>query len=428
METNQQLGGPHGQPGAHYPASGREQPVAGTIDPGRPRFLKYGLAAASFVTVAAVVAFAAGGSETPGGAHAMPPAPQVNVARVLSRQVTRWDDFTGHVEAVHSVELRPRVTGYVERVAFQEGQMVQKGDLLFVIDARSYRADHERATAELARAESEAALARSQDARTQALVEAQAASREEADARHAAVSQSLAAVRAAQAAGARARLDRAFTEVRSPIDGRAGRAMLTAGNLAQADATVLTTVVSVDPVYVSFEGDEQAYLDERPAVGNPVRIGLADEPCYPHAGTLDFLDNQVDPRTGTIRARAVVANPDHTLTPGLFARVQMAGRGGESALLIDEKAVLTDQDRKYVYVLGPGNVAVRKDIELGRRVDGLRVVSAGFAPDDTVIVQGVQKVFFAGMPVAPTVVAMGTAASGQRMAPSAGAGAGAGVN
>lgn len=436
METNQRLG--VSGPGAtgDYPDHGRDRPIYGTIERARRHLLRYGFGASALVAAAAVISLAAGGSEAPGRLPASPPAPQVSVAQVISRQVTPWDEFTGHVEAVQSVDLRPRVTGYVERVAFQEGQMVRRGDLLFVIDARSYRAEHERAAAELARAQSEAALARSQDARTQALVAAKAASREEADARHAALAQSLAAVRAAQAAATRARLDLGFTEVRSPIDGRAGRALLTVGNLAQADATVLTTVVSVDPVHVYFEGDEQAYLryldtadsGQRAAVGSPVRIGLADETGYPHAGTLDFIDNQVDPRTGTIRARAVVANPDHTLTPGLFARVQMAGGGAESALLVDEKSVLTDQDRKYVYVLGPHNVAVRKDIELGRRVDGLRIVRAGLAPGDIVIVQGVQKVFFAGMPVAPTVVAMGASPSGQRVATSAGVGAGAGVN
>ncbi|MGE0580608.1 MAG: efflux RND transporter periplasmic adaptor subunit [Steroidobacteraceae bacterium] len=382
---------------------------------------------------ALLVAWVATGATGPDGAgvgSAAPPPPEVSVAKVVERRVKQWDDFTGHVAAVESVELRPRVSGYVERVAFDEGREVRKGDLLFVIDPRSYRAEYERATAELARARSEADLARSQDERTQALLEAKAASREESDTRHAAVAQTVAAVRAAEAAVARARLDLEFTEVRSPITGRAGRALVTAGNLAQADATLLTTIVSVDPMYVYFEGDEQVYLrylelakqGARPASGNPVRVGLANEAGFPHAGVLDFLDNRIDPRTGTIRARAVVPNPDHTLTPGLFARVQMEGSAEFAALLIDDKAVLTDQDRKYVYVLGPGNTAVRKDVVLGRSADGLRIVTSGLAAGDQVIVNGVQKVFFAGMPVAPQPVAMGARLSVAKQAVAGAAG------
>ena len=355
----------------------------------------------------------------------MPPPPEVSVAQVVSRDVRQWDEFTGRVTAVETVELRPRVSGYVERVAYEEGQEVRKGDLLFLIDQRSYRAAFDRARAELERARSEAKLAASELARAQTLVDARAISGEEFDARKAAATQGNAAVRAAEAALDRARLDLEFTEVRAPIDGRAGRAVVTVGNLAQADTTLLTTLVSLDPVHVYFEADEQTYLGynelarrgERGESRNPVRIGLANETGYPHSGTLDFTDNQVDPRTGTIRARAVVPNPDRVFTPGLFARVQLEGSGVFHALLIDDKAVLTDQDRKYVYVLGPGNTAVRRDIELGRMVGGLRVVSAGLEPADQVIVHGVQKVFVAGMPVTPQVIAMGDPpGTGQKVA------------
>jgi multidrug efflux system membrane fusion protein len=345
----------------------------------------------------------------------MPPPPEVSVAQVVSRDVREWDEFTGRVTAVETVELRPRVSGYVERVAYEEGQEIRKGDLLFLIDQRSYRAAFDRARAELERARSESALAASELTRAQTLIDGRAISREEFDARQAAATQASAAVRGAEATLDRARLDLEFTEVRAPIDGRAGRALVTVGNLAQADSTLLTTLVSLDPVHVYFEADEQTYLrykelarrGERGESRNPVRIGLANETGYPHAGTLDFTDNQVDPRTGTIRARAVVPNPDRVFTPGLFARVQLEGSGVFHALLIDDKAVLTDQDRKYVYVLGPGNTAVRRDIELGGMADGLRVVSAGLAPSDRVIVHGVQKVFVAGMPVAPQPITMG---------------------
>jgi len=350
------------------------------------------------------------------GADAMP-APEVSVARVLEREVRQWDDFTGRVVAVETVELRPRVSGYVQRVAFEEGQLVRKGDLLFEIDPRPYRAALARAEAELVRARSEARLAAAQHERAQALVEARAISREEFETRNAANAQGHAAVRAAEAAVAAARLDLQFTQVRAPIDGRAGRALVTVGNLAQADATVLTTVVSQDPVHVYFEADEQTWLrysrdagSGRDGDGRVVRVGLAGEDGLPHAGTLDFIDNQVDPATGTIRARAVLRNPDGLFTPGLFARVQLAGAQQTRALLVDDKAVLTDQDRKYVWVLGEDDTAQRRDVELGRVIeDGLRVVRAGLSPEDRVIVSGVQRVFMPGMPVAPTEVAMAPA-------------------
>lgn len=359
--------------------------------------------------------------------HGMPPPPEVSVAQVLQRDVTQWNEVTGRVAAVETVELRPRVSGYIERVAYREGDEVRKGQLLFVIDPRPYRAALAQAEANLERARSEARLARSQDARAQALVDAKAISREEFDTRKAATAQGDATVRAAEAAVASARLDLQFTEVRSPIDGRAGRAMVTTGNLAQADGTLLTTVVSLDPVHVYFETDEQAFLRDGAAAQSRVRVGLADESGYPHEGIVDFVDNQIDPATGTIRARAVLPNPDRRFTPGLFARVQLEGGARAQALLIDDKAVLTDQDRKYVYVLGKGNQAMRKDVVLGRSVPGsspgqaLRVVESGLTAQDTVIVNGVQKVFFPGMPVVPKKVAMEASAStGDRAVATAG--------
>jgi multidrug efflux system membrane fusion protein len=382
----------------------------------RKVYTRFG-AGVAILAVATGIVFAFGGDAdgSKASGEGMPPPPEVSVAQVVSRDVRQWDEFTGRVTAVETVELRPRVSGYVERVAYEEGQEVRKGDLLFLVDQRTYRAAYDRARAELERARSESKLAASEFVRAQTLVDARAISGEEFDTRKAATSQSNATVRAAEAALDRARLDLEFTEVRAPIDGRAGRALVTVGNLAQADSTLLTTLVSLDPVHVYFEADEQTYLGynelarrgERGESRNPVRIGLANETGYPHAGTLDFTDNQVDPRTGTIRARAVVPNADRVFTPGLFARVQLEGSGVFHAMLIDDKAVLTDQDRKYVYVLGQGNTAVRKDIELGRMVDGLRVVTSGLERADKVIVHGVQKVFVAGMPVTPHAIAMG---------------------
>ncbi|MBL8261593.1 MAG: efflux RND transporter periplasmic adaptor subunit [Xanthomonadaceae bacterium] len=367
------------------------------------------LAALLLSAAIAIVVSACSSEAAP--ADAAPPAPEVSVAQVLQRDVTQWNDVTGRFSAVETVELRPRVSGYIERVAYREGDEVRKGQLLFVIDQRPYRAALAQAEANLERARSEARLARSQDARAQALIDAKAISREEFDTRKAATAQGDAGVRAAEAAVASARLDLQFTEVRSPIDGRAGRALVTTGNLAQADGTLLTTVVSLDPVHVYFESDEQAFLRDGTASSSRVRVGLADETGYPHEGIVDFVDNQVDPATGTIRARAVLKNTDRRFTPGLFARVQLEGGARAQALLIDDKAVLTDQDRKYVYVLGKGNQAVRKDVVLGRSVDGLRVVESGLAAQDTVIVNGVQKVFFPGMPVVPKKVAMDASTS-----------------
>ena len=284
------------------------------------------------VAVTLSVAIAGCGSQASTGAG-MPPPPEVSVANVLSKQVRQWDDFTGRVAAVESVELRPRVSGYVQRVAYEEGQEVNKGDLLFVIDPRPYRATLDRAQADLERARSEARLAKAQDVRAQTLIEAQAISREEFETRKAATSGSNAAVRAAEAAVAAAQLDLQFTQVRSPISGRAGRAVVTEGNLAQADATLLTTVVSQDPVFVYFESDEQSFLrynemarkGERNDTRNAVRVGLANETGYPHQGTVDFVDNQVDARTGTIRARAVLKQSRSPVHAGPV-RPRAAGR------------------------------------------------------------------------------------------------------
>ena len=366
------------------------------------------------LVAALALAILAGCSSQAAPGEGAPPPPQVSVAPVVSEQVRQWDDFTGRVQAVQSVELRPRVSGYVERVAFTEGQDVRMGDLLFVIDPRPYRAALAQAQAQLERARSEALLANAQNVRAQALVDARAISREEFETRNAATAQGNAAVRAAEAAVAAARLNLQFTEVRAPIDGRAGRALVTIGNLAQADGTLLTTVVSQDPVHVHFEADERTWLrytalartGERGTTQNAVRVALAGDTGYPHTGTVDFIDNHVDPATGTIRARAVLRNPDGMFTPGLFARVQLEGSGQFQAILVDDKAVLTDQDRKYVYVLDEADTAQRRDVVLGPMIDGLRVIERGLAADDKVIVNGLQKVFMPGMPVSPETVAM----------------------
>jgi multidrug efflux system membrane fusion protein len=350
--------------------------------------------------------------------HDVQPA-EVDVAPVLVKPIRYWDEFNGRISAVGSVEIRPRVTGYVERIAYKEGDEVRQGDLLFAIDPRPYQAALNSATARLQRARATALLAKGRDQRAQTLVRTNAVSQEEADTRHANYVQSEADVLDAEAAVAIAKLNLEFTEVRAPIDGRASRAMLTVGNLAVADQTMLTTMVSEDPVYVYFDPDEHSFLGygaqvhQREANSSPlmVRVGLANEEGFPHAGTVDFLDNQLDPTTGTIRLRAVLRNTDRLFTPGLYARVQISGDTEAKVVLIDDKAVLTDQDRKYVYVLGPGNTAQRKDIKLGRTSDGLRVVESGLASGDKIIIGGLQRIYASGAPVKPSEVAMIAAAN-----------------
>ena len=352
-----------------------------------------------------------------GGEPQQFPPPEVSVGQVVERSVTEWDDYTGRVVAVDSVEIRPRVAGHLRGWHFREGGLVGKGDLLFTIDDREYRAALEAARADVARAEAEVRLAGQELRRAEELIARKLVAERDLDTARARLQQGEANLLAALARQQQAELDLSFTRITSPIDGRAGEALVKPGNLVAPGEPVLTTVVSVDPVHVVFEGDERAYLRYqqlareglRPSSRdnpNPVLVGLADEEGFPHRGEMDFVDNVLDPDTGTIRGRAVLPNHDGTLTPGLFVRVRLLGTSDKDALLIHEQAVLTDQDRRYVYVLGEGNVAVRKDVTLGARVEGLRVVTSGLSPGDRVIVNGVRKIFFPGQPVSPREVPM----------------------
>ncbi|MDK8462649.1 efflux RND transporter periplasmic adaptor subunit [Marinobacter sp. SS13-12] len=343
-------------------------------------------------------------------AMAMPPPPEVDVAEVIVEPVTLWESFTGRVASPETVDLRPRVSGYIDEVAFEEGELVQAGDLLFQIDPRPYRAREQAARAELALANSQLALARSEAGRAKTLLESRAISREEYDQRNAALMSARARVQAAQAALDAAELDLQYTRVTAPVSGRAGRALVTRGNLANADQSLLTTVVSVDPVHVYFEADEKAAFSSQqlPATGQPrsVRIALGDDDDQQYQGKLDFVDNHLNPGTGTLQYRAVLNNPDGLIKPGQFARVEMPVARVDRALLVNRKAVLTDQDRRYVYVVDENNLVAPRHVTTGRQVDDLLVIRDGLKSGDLVIINGVQKVFGAGMEVKPQLVAM----------------------
>jgi RND family efflux transporter MFP subunit len=349
---------------------------------------------------------------------AAPPLPAVTVAPVEQREIADWDEFTGRLQAVDAVEIRPRVSGYIKRVTFGEGKEVSKGEVLFEIDPRPYQADLAGAEAELERARSAAALARSDVVRASKLVDVQAISREEYDSRTSAEAQGGATVRAAEAAVKTAKLNLDWTLVRSPIAGRVSNAMVTPGNLVQSgppEATLLTTVVSMDPMYLYFDSDEQTYLryaSQTKSSGHnwrearlAVYLGLANEEGFPHEGRLDFVDNQVDPNTGTIRTRAVFSNRSRALTPGLFARVKLIRNQKANALLVRDAAIGTDQDRRFVLVLGPGDTLAYRPIVPGRLADGLRIVNSGLQRGDKVVVNGLMRVR-PGIKVAATETTM----------------------
>ena len=339
------------------------------------------------------------------------PAPSVEVARVTQQAVKTWDSFNGRVSATDTVSILPRVGGYITRVAYREGSEVKKGDLLFVIDRRPYRTALDSARAQLERARASLALASQQDLRAQQLLKSSAVSKEEAEQKRAARDQSLADVHTAESAVAAATLNLEFTEVRSPINGRTGRAQLTLGNLAVADQSELTSVVSQNPVYVYFDPDEHSYLNYlktlKTVSGTSVRIGLANDETLPYVGELNFLDNQVNATTGTVRARATVDNSERLLTPGLYAKVQLSVGDPAPAILVPDRAILTDQDKHYVYVLSADNTAQKRYIETGQLIDKQRVITSGLERNNTIIVSGLHALHADGTAVTPQVAAPG---------------------
>lgn len=344
--------------------------------------------------VAAVFTVALSACGRANSTAAPPQAPEVTVAEVLTRPMRDWDEFTGRLEAVDNVELHPRVSGYVERVDFKEGARVHKGDLLFEIDARPFRAEVARLQAQTQRASAALKLAEANRARAERLFSENAISREEADQMQTDAATSAADLAASQAGLQAAQLNLEFTEVRAPIDGRVSRALITAGNLV-TPASLLTTVVSDTPVYAYFDADESTYLRYAQlgrGHAQQVYMGLVDETGYPHEGQLDFVDNQIDPHTGTIRGRAVFDNTSGKLTPGLFARIKLIGPETHDTVLIEERAIATDLGRKYALVLKQDNTVEYRAITLGRQIDDLRVVSSGLSSGESIVVNGLQRV------------------------------------
>jgi RND family efflux transporter MFP subunit len=339
-------------------------------------------------------------------ASAPPPPPKVTVSQPITREVVEWDEFTGRLEAVESVDIRARVSGYLQSVHFTDGAVVKKGGLLFVIDPRPYQAELNRSKAALEQAIAQYERAQKDLARVRQLVKWRAVSQEEVDTRAAEQRQAEEAVKAARAAVEAEQLNVEFTQVKAPISGRISREFVTVGNLingGSADSTLLTRIVSLDPIYCYFDVDERSYLKYSRLWQNgtqaasrtakiTVDLGLADETGFPHHGHLDFIDNRLDPNTGTMTGRAIFPNADQTLIPGLFARLRLPGSQQYEALLLPDEAIGTDQTQRFAFVVNDQHTVEYRKVELGPMIDGLRVIRSGLKPEEWVIVNGVQRV------------------------------------
>jgi RND family efflux transporter MFP subunit len=344
---------------------------------------------------------------------AAPPAPTVSVAAVVAKPLRDFEEFSGRLEPVTSVQIQPRVAGFIDSAGFTEGARVARGQVLFRIDPRPFQAEVNRLAAQLKRAHAQSQLAALSHERGKQLIAKHVIAQQDFDQLATNANSSDDDIGAAEAALQAARLNLEFTQVRSPIDGRVSRMLITPGNLV-ATTSILTTVVSDNPVYAYFDADEQTYLrfaHHANASGSPVYMGLVDEQGYPHQGRLDFVDNQVDPRSGTIRARAVFDNQDGRYTPGLFARIKLIGGETRNTVLIDERAVGTDLGKKFVLALKSDNTLEYRPVVLGAAIDGLRVVSQGLASGDVIVVNGLQHVR-PGMTVNPARVEMAADSKG----------------
>jgi RND family efflux transporter MFP subunit len=334
-----------------------------------------------------------------------PPPPAVTVAPPVAKRITEWDEYTGRFVAKQRVEVRARVSGYLESVHFQEGQLVEDGQLLFVVDQRPFEAHVSRMRANLSQAETQLRVAQLEFERGERLETARAMSRETMEERRARRDSAQAEVEAARAALRSAELDLGFTEIRAPMSGRASDIRVDVGNLisgGSADSTLLTTIVSLDPIELEIEASESEFmrytrLDSAGTrrssrdVANPVEARLIDEEGWPHRGVMTFVDNELDPVTGTMLGRATFDNPDHVLLPGMFARARLYGEGEHEALLIPDAAIVTDQATKLVMIVGDDDVVEARPVTLGPLIDGLRVVRSGLSGGERVVVIGVQR-------------------------------------
>ncbi|MBL9170520.1 MAG: efflux RND transporter periplasmic adaptor subunit [Verrucomicrobiales bacterium] len=368
------------------------------------------------------LAIALAGCSKPAPRPTAPSVPSVSVARPVAETVNEWDEFTGRLASPETVEIRARVPGYIDRVHFKEGGDVKVGDLLFTIDPRPYRAVVDRVTAELGAARARAELARSEAKRAEGLAASKAISTDTFETRVKTATEAAEAVRSAEAALKVAQLDLEFTEVRAPIAGRISDARVTAGNLvtggSASSSTLLTTIVSLDRMYCYLDVDEASALRYRQLYREgkrasalfgpiPAEMGLGNEQGFPHQGTIDFVDNQLNPATGTIRVRAVFPNGDKLMAPGFFARVRMPGNGEYPALLIRDIAIGSDQGRAFVLALDDNDTATYRTIKPGPMVKGLRVVREGLTEKDRIIVNGLMSTR-AGTKVNPQLVPMAT--------------------
>lgn len=356
-----------------------------------------------FSGITSLVLVACGNTE-PTKQPSAPIDPQVSVARVVNERITEWDEFTGRLQAPQTVTLIPRVSGYIENVLFEEGAVVGKGDVLFQIDPRAFKAEVDRLKAELQSAESAFIQAQNDFTRAETLSEQRAVSIEILDGRLARKQQTSATVASVSAALALAELDLSYTQVTAPISGRVSYALITEGNFVTAGQSALTSLVSMDKMYAYFDVDEQTYLkyaqlaesgkrsDTRDVAANPVYMALASEINFEHIGNVDFVDNAVNQQTGTIRIRATFPNHDHALLPGLFARVKLTGSNSYQGILIDEKAIGTDLNRKFVLVVDQDNQLEYRNVVLGEKINGLRIITDGLTPTDTIVVNGLQRV------------------------------------
>ncbi len=347
----------------------------------------------SFAGLAAVAVLAACSAQAKQEAAAPPPA-QVTVTDVAFKSLRQWDDFTGRLEPIDTVEIRPRVSGFIDGAQFSEGARIRKGQVLFQIDPRPYKAEADRATAEVARAMAQLDLAIVNRQRGERLLEQNALARSEFDRVASEERAAQANVASAQAALQTARLNLEWTKVTSPIDGRVSKAIITRGNLV-TQASLLTTVVSDTPIYAAFNADEQTFLKYAAAERgkqSPVYMGLMTEDGYPHVGKLAFIDNAMDAKSGTINGRAIFANADGRFTPGLFARIRMVSAEAQTVALAPDRAVATDLGKRYVVVVSKDNKAEYRPVEIGPLAGNLRIIRQGLKPGDRVIVGGLQKV------------------------------------